>query len=280
MAAIRVMMDPANDHHYDEHFCNLRAMSLPDMTELTDIVALDKVIHDEYDEGGEANVEHSSSLEHPVRLFLGLHRSMSMPKQDAQQEPEEAKDDFYFPDDESEISGAVVEESFLPKFYSNETLASVIPPPGVTLSPKVSNNMAERIKQRKNENVEKVKPEVSTLMVVNDCSSDLLREAAAKKTAHRQAALSSLSAFFGSGSKCSVEADTQSPTSTIQFPTNESETLKSGRKTRSESLPTCSEVSDSQSNNLKPGLRLGDPSLKRSIRNRNHRHCLILNSKC
>jgi hypothetical protein len=236
MAPIHVMMDPANDHK-DEHFCKLRAMSLPDMAELTDIVVLDKVIHDECDERDEA--EQHSSLEHPVRLFsLGLHRSMSMPKQDVQQQQEEEKDDFYIPGEVSEVSVAA-EDSFLPKFYSNETLASVIPPIGVTPSPRVvSDNMTERIKQRRNENEEKTKPKAS-----KDSPSHLLREAAAKKTTLQQAALSSLSAFFGGGSCTSVKADIQSPTSTIQFPSNESETQKSGiKKTRSDSLPSCSQA--------------------------------------
>ncbi len=158
--------------------------------------------HDECDERDEA--EQHSSLEHPVRLFsLGLHRSMSMPKQDVQQQQEEEKDDFYIPGEDSEVSVAA-EDSFLPKFYSNETLASVIPPIGVTPSPRV---------------------------------------AAAKKTTLQQAALSSLSAFFGGGSCTSVKADIQSPTSTIQFPSNESETQKSGiKKTRSDSLPSCSQA--------------------------------------
>lgn len=226
----------------------LRAMSLPDMTELADIVALDDVVNGDDDDRDENDSDPSSVQNHPTRLFsLGLHRSMSMPRQQqvndmenhTEDEKKQEEDDFYFPDDESELS-VKEKESFLPQFYSNETLARVISPSGKKMVP--SPTIGKSIGNKPKSSIAKrILPHQTNEQVAPDADKELmtgsLREAAAKKTAQREAALSSLSAFFG-GISADADADTTntSPLSVIQFPTAQ----ESNVKERSESLPCCS----------------------------------------
>lgn len=220
----------------------MRAMSLPDMTELSDIVALDDVLSDDKEQQDDGDDSSSSIQNHPVRLFsLGLQRSMSMPKQQLKNAlPETKEDDFYFPDDESEQSVPAAQDSFLPKpkFYSNETLATVIPPRAgkkmmAPASSRIAKESCERIISEKSESIEQMEPDAE-----KEALTGSFREAAAKKSAQREAALSNLSAFFGSGS---METDTtKSPTSIITFPTDQE--AQSALKMRSESLPSCSEA--------------------------------------
>ena len=237
MAATTIMADE------EKPFQKLRALSLPDMTELSDIiVALDDVLDDvERDD-----VSLASPQNHPVRLFsLGLHRSMSMPKQQGKvlEEKKEESDDFYFPDDEDGPS--TVQEGFLPTFYSEETLSTVIPPTGAKKmaspsSPRVNgstgNESYEETKLAQSDSNEKVAPAAE-----KESLTASFRDVALKRSAQREAALSNLSAFFGSDK----EADTStSPTSVSMFPET-----KSVLKMRSKSLPSCSEATASSEHN-------------------------------
>jgi len=225
----------------EERFRKMRALSLPDMTELSDIVALDDVIHDdeERDDG-----DSSSPLQtHPVRLFsIGLQRSMSMPKQQAKPETEEEEkeeeenDDFYFPDDES-IQSDAAQDSFLPKFYSNETLAGVIPPAGKKMigSP-VMNGKRRKSSERRMQG--KCESEEEASDTEKESSRASCREAPANKAAQQEAALSNLSAFFG-GESDEADAGT-SPRSVSMFSADKKS--QSALKARSKSLPSCSET--------------------------------------
>ena len=232
----------------------MRAMSLPDMAELSDIVALEDVINnDERDDC-------SSPLDqnYPVRLVsIGLHRSMSMPKQQMKETFEEVKaeDDFFFPDDDSEHSAAA-NDSFIPKFYSNETLAGVLPPAGKKISSPVMNakHREEQIKRR-----EKSRVQTESESDKENISASF-REAAAKKAAQREAALSSLSAFFGGGS--AVQIDTSaSPTCVSRFSSDEE--TESVLKTRSKTLPSCSEALETTKHKQELGQSSSPP--RRSI---------------
>lgn len=239
----------------EEEFRKWRAMSLPDMTELSDIVALDDMLSDDDDD---ENVENNSPQNHPARLFsVGLHRSMSMPKQQqkgvAIEEDEEKQDDFYFPEDESEHSAELQQQdSFLPKFYSEETLSNVITPSGKKMSPKIGRRSPKvvpaRMKRMKSK--ENVEPDSE-----KEAISGSLRDAAAKKAAQRDAALSSLSAFFGAGGSSNDDDDeVTSPTSAIQFPT---------LHTRSESLPSRAEGSVSSNGPIAAREAASSPSPQR-----------------
>ena len=232
-------MQLLGDEH--EQFKQLRSMSLPDMNELSDIAYYDALFEDDDDDEEEKDDPYelaSPTQYHPVRLFaMGLQRSMSMPKQDpVKDEPKRADDDFFFPEDDKEVHQ---QESFLPSFYSEETLRSVLPPPNAPPSSRAA--VSEQLNDITEEAITTVSPENKEEYLADastDCQEPKTCAVAksSKKSTHKDVAIANLAAFFGG----SVATTTGSPKSAANFPEEhtEKDTEQSSMKTRTNSLPT------------------------------------------
>lgn len=263
----------------DELCCKRRVMSLPDLADLTEIATFDQALfahqdQDEFKHEDEEEVQHY----HMRLLSFGLNRSMSMPKQTNNKvllppvidDDEDAvpSEDFFVSDEQGDNEQVVLsQKSFLPKFYSDERLGSLLPPSSTTKQavstrlhappppPPTGNASVDDTCDTRTTNQEpSCECEAGMQAEMTEKSKRCKRNDSSK---HKATALANLSAFFGSSSVQLETTSHDSPKCVTMFPDNKKEQVALVKRSSSSLSHTDSSLENS---GLSEAIRSSSPT--------------------
>lgn len=220
----------------DELCCKRRIMSLPDLADLSDIAAFDQALFDNQDEFKHEDEEEEEAQHYHMRLVLfGLNRSMSMPKQTNSKvllppviDDEDASSEDFFVPDEQDDEQVLSQKSFLPKFYSDKRLGSLLPPSSTAKEavstrldappppPSPGSDSVDGIRDTRTTNHEPSSKNEETIQAETIEKSKRCKRNDSSK--HKETALADLSAFFGSASIQLETTNLDSPKCVTMFP--------------------------------------------------------------